>query len=74
MIRSKAVYLGLLLFAAAAAVASAQTKALPPSDLNRVVAGTMAPDFEAVSSAGGKLKLSSLRGKNVVLVFYRGEW
>jgi cytochrome oxidase Cu insertion factor (SCO1/SenC/PrrC family) len=47
---------------------------LPPSDLNRVVPGVAAPDFELVSSAGGKLKLSSLRGKNVVLVFYRGEW
>jgi cytochrome oxidase Cu insertion factor (SCO1/SenC/PrrC family) len=56
-----------------AAVGSAQTP-LPPSDLNRVVAGTMAPDFELPSAEGGKLKLSSLRGKNVVLVFYRGHW
>lgn len=34
----------------------------------------MAPDFELTSSVGGKLRLSNLRGKNVVLVFYRGEW
>ena len=48
----------------------------PPSatDLNRVVVGSMAPDFELPSAAGGILKLSSLRGKNVVLVFYRGYW
>jgi len=34
----------------------------------------MAPDFELPSAAGGTLKLSSLRGKIVVLVFYRGYW
>lgn len=56
-----------------AAVGWAQTS-LPPSDLNRVVPGTLAPDFELPSAAGGNLKLSSLRGKNVVLVFYRGRW
>jgi hypothetical protein len=47
---------------------------LSPTDLNRVVPGTMAPDFELPSAEGGKLKLSSLRGRNVVLVFYRGYW
>lgn len=46
----------------------------PPTDLGRVVAGSMAPDFELPSAAGGNLKLSNLRGKNVVLVFYRGYW
>ena len=48
----------------------------PPSatDLNRVAVGSMAPDFELPSAAGGTLKLSSLRGKIVVLVFYRGYW
>ena len=48
----------------------------PPSatDLNRVVVGSVAPDFELPSAAGGTLKLSSLRGKIVVLVFYRGYW
>ncbi len=35
-----------------------------------VVEGALAPDFELPSSAGGKVKLSSLRGKNVVLYFY----
>jgi cytochrome oxidase Cu insertion factor (SCO1/SenC/PrrC family) len=47
---------------------------LSPTDLNRVVLGSVAPDFELPSAEGGKLKLSSLRGKNVVLVFYRGYW
>ena len=62
--------LALLLFAA---IGLAQ-RPLPPTDLNRVVPGTLAPDFELPSAEGGKLKLSSLRGKNVVLVFYRGYW
>ena len=45
-----------------------------PADLNRVVAGTVAPDFELPSAADGNVKLSSLRGQIVVLVFYRGYW
>lgn len=56
-----------------AAVGWAQTS-LSPTNLNRVVPGMLAPDFELPSSAGGNLRLSSLRGKNVVLVFYRGYW
>jgi AhpC/TSA family len=56
-----------------AAVGWAQTS-LSPTDLNRVVPGKVAPDFELPSAAGGSLKLSSLRGRNVVLVFYRGYW
>ena len=32
--------------------------------------GDKAPDFELESSQGGKLKLSSLRGKNVLINFY----
>lgn len=32
--------------------------------------GEKAPDFELESSKGGKLKLSSLRGKNVLINFY----
>jgi peroxiredoxin len=33
-------------------------------------AGDKAPDFELESTKGGKLKLSSLRGKNVLINFY----
>ena len=32
--------------------------------------GDKAPDFELESSRGGKLKLSSLRGKNVLINVY----
>ena len=32
--------------------------------------GDKAPDFELASTAGGKLKLSSLKGKNVLINFY----
>lgn len=32
--------------------------------------GAKAPDFELESTKGGKLKLSSLRGKNVLINFY----
>ncbi len=46
----------------------------PVTDLNRVAVGSVAPDFELPSAAGGNLRLSSTRGKVVVLVFYRGYW
>ena len=32
--------------------------------------GQKAPDFELESSKGGKLQLSSLKGKNVLINFY----
>jgi peroxiredoxin Q/BCP len=35
-----------------------------------IEAGEKAPDFTLVTDAGGKLKLSSLRGQTVVLYFY----
>ncbi len=47
---------------------------LSPTDLNRVVAGTPAPDFALPTGDGRALTLSQFRGKNVVLVFYRGHW
>ena len=43
-------------------------------DLDRVQAGQTAPDFTLPKPAGEALTLSSLRDKNVVLVFYRGHW
>ena len=36
--------------------------------------GDKAPDFELHSSTGGKLKLSDLRGKNVLINFYRNDF
>ena len=48
---------------------------LPGTDLERVQAGDLAPDFTLVSLAGPPVTLSDFRGrKNVVLVFYRGHW
>lgn len=35
-----------------------------------VEVGQKAPDFELESTKGGKIKLSSLRGKNVLVNFY----
>jgi len=43
---------------------------LSPTLLLAVEVGDKAPDFELDSTKGGKLKLSSLRGKNVLINFY----
>ena len=48
--------------------------ALPPYDLNRVLPGDMAPDFRLQDQDGKVHQLSQYRGKNVVLVLYRGYW
>ncbi len=40
------------------------------SSVSAVEVGEKAPDFEFRSTMGGKLKLSSLRGKNVLIQFY----
>ena len=45
--------------------------------VNRAMAigvGDQAPDFELNSSKGGKIKLSDLRGKNVLINFYRNDF
>ena len=36
--------------------------------------GDKAPDFELDSTKNGKLKLSSLRGQNVLINFYRNDF
>ncbi|HBR11284.1 MAG TPA: peroxiredoxin [Chryseobacterium sp.] len=36
--------------------------------------GTVAPDFELYATPDQKLKLSELKGKKVVLVFYPADW
>ncbi len=47
----------------------------PPTDLDRVKVGDVAPDFTLESLGGRRITLSSYRdNKNVVLVFYRGHW
>ncbi len=47
---------------------------LPPTDVARVQVGMVAPDFRLADETGGVHQLSHHRGKNVVLVFYRGHW
>ena len=47
---------------------------LPPTDLDRVQVGTVAPDFRLADETGAVHQLSHHRGKNVVLVVYRGYW
>jgi len=48
---------------------------LPPTDLERVAVGDVAPDFTLRALSGEALTLSAFRGqKNTVLVFYRGHW
>lgn len=48
---------------------------LPRIALDRVVAGTEAPDFTLEALSGDVVTLSQYRGeKTVVLVFYRGHW
>lgn len=36
--------------------------------------GTVAPDFELFATPDQKLKLSELKGKKVILVFYPADW
>ena len=57
--------------ASLASIAAAQTTA---ADLNRVAVGAAPPDFDLPSASGKRRTLASLKGSNVVLVFYRGYW
>ncbi len=48
---------------------------LQPTDLERVKVGDTAPDFTLENLDGKRISLSDFRNKkNVVLVFYRGQW
>jgi len=48
---------------------------LPPTEVERVAVGSLAPDFSLRTLAGDTLTLSDFRGvKDVILVFYRGHW
>jgi len=57
-------YLPLSLLAAAVIFLTGYSSALA------IGIGDKAPDFELDSTKGGKLKLSSLKGKNVLINFY----
>ena len=48
---------------------------LKPTDLERIKVGDTAPDFTLENLDGNRISLSDFRGKkNVILVFYRGQW
>jgi cytochrome oxidase Cu insertion factor (SCO1/SenC/PrrC family) len=48
---------------------------LPPTEIDRVSVGAVAPDFSLAAMNGDVVTLSDFRGKkNIVLVFYRGHW
>jgi len=48
---------------------------LKPTDLERLKVGDTAPDFTLENLDGNGITLSDLREKkNVILVFYRGQW
>lgn len=48
---------------------------LPPTELDRVAVGDLAPDFSLRALSREVITLSDFRSqRNVVLVFYRGHW
>jgi peroxiredoxin len=65
---------GTFLLTGAFVIVVSSGQGLSPYDLNRVKPGQVAPDFTLPAHTGGTISLSGLRGKNVVLVFYRGYW
>lgn len=56
-----------------ALVASASAKPIMPKHL-KVMVGQQAPDFAIPAGNGDPVRLSDLRGHNVLLYFYRGYW
>ena len=44
--------------------------AAPAGKASAIEVGEKAPDFELESTAGGKLRLSNLKGKNILINFY----
>ncbi len=67
--------LWLLLAAQAPLLGPLDGAELPPTDLDRVRVGSIAPDFRLADERGTVHQLSQYRGKkNVVLVVYRGHW
>ena len=78
----KTIFLGFLVLITACAHSGATSKEsagnaadLKPTDLERIQTGTSAPDFTLESVEGEWVKLSSYQNKkNVILVFYRGNW
>lgn len=64
-------FAGLMLMLLLAASAWAQR--LPKPQIASAE-GKVAPDFALKDQTGKTLRLSSLRGKPALLIFYRGHW
>jgi len=65
----------LLLFAVIIlAVGSASAQQRLPAPQIASAEGQPAPDFTLQDQSGKPVRLSSLRGSRVLLVFYRGHW
>jgi len=64
----------LLLFAIILVAGSATAQQRLPAPQIASAAGQPAPDFTLHDQSGKALRLSSLRGSRVLLVFYRGHW
>lgn len=47
---------------------------LPAMDTGRVAIGDTAPDFTLLDRHGHPVTLSELRGRRIILAFYRGHW
>lgn len=47
---------------------------LPAVDTGRVAVGERAPDFTLLDRSASPLPLSELRGRRIILAFYRGHW
>jgi peroxiredoxin len=54
----------------------ANTRGTPTraSETSTLSVGDQAPDFELPSHLGVRVKLSAMRGKNVVIAFYPAAW
>jgi len=61
--------------AACAQLGPKDSENLPPTDLERVKIGDIAPDFTLENMDGRRITLSEVYSKrNAILVFYRGQW
>jgi cytochrome oxidase Cu insertion factor (SCO1/SenC/PrrC family) len=56
------------------ALGPADGAALPAVDTGRVAVGDTAPDFTLLDRRGEPVTLSELRGRRIILAFYRGHW
>ena len=63
-----------LLFVIILAASSAVAQQRLPAPQIASAEGRPAPDFNLQDQSGKALRLSSLRGSRVLLVFYRGHW